>query len=41
MIYIPEESLTPNHIFLMELTLRTITTSPDYILFAGEEAKCK
>lgn len=37
MIYIPAESLTPNHIFLSDLTLITITTSTNYILFQQKQ----
>ena len=38
MIDIPAESLTPNHIFLSDLTLIAVTTSTNYILFADNEA---
>lgn len=33
----PAESLTPNHIFLSDLTLISINTSTNYILFAEEQ----
>jgi len=37
MIYMPAESLTPNHIFLSDLTLISINTSTNYVLFAEEQ----